>query len=147
MNWKIKKFEQLTTKELYEILKVRSEVFVVEQNCIYQDIDTKDLVSYHLYLEENNQIVAYSRIIPKGISYKETSIGRVLTKKSHRKNGLSKEMLKQAIEFITKTMNENEIRISAQAYLIDFYKSLGFEQVSEIYLEDDIEHLEMLYKK
>lgn len=147
MKYKIKKFEELSTKELYEILKVRSEVFVVEQNCVYQDIDTKDLASYHLYLEENNQIIAYSRIIPKGISYNETSIGRVLTKKSHRKNGLSKEMLKQAIEFITKTMNENKIRISAQAYLIDFYKSLGFEQVSEIYLEDDIEHIEMLYKK
>ncbi|MGL5329009.1 MAG: GNAT family N-acetyltransferase [Peptostreptococcaceae bacterium] len=147
MKWKIKKFEELSTKELYEILKLRAEVFVVEQNCVYQDVDSKDEKSYHLFLEENNTLVAYSRIIPRKISYDEVSIGRVIIKKAHRGSGLAKEMMLNAIDFIKNSMNEESIRISAQAYLIDFYKSVGFKEVSEIYLEDDIEHIEMLYNK
>lgn len=147
MNCKIKKFSELTTKELYEILKVRAEVFVVEQNCVYQDLDSKDEVSYHLFLEDNSEIIAYLRILPKGISYPETSIGRVLTKATYRKNGLSKEIVQKAIEFIIDILEEKEIKISAQAYLQKFYKSFGFEPTSDIYLEDGIEHIEMLYQK
>lgn len=147
MKWKLKKFEELNTKELYEILKLRSEVFVVEQNCVYQDVDSKDERSYHLFLEENNMIVAYLRIIPRGISYEEVSIGRVIVKKTHRGSKLAREMMLNAIDFIQSTMNEGYIRISAQAYLVDFYKSVGFKEVSEIYLEDDIPHIEMLYSK
>lgn len=146
MNYHIKKFNELTTKELYEILKVRAEIFVVEQNCVYQDLDSKDEVSYHLFLEENNQIAAYLRIIPKGISYPETAIGRVLTKEIYRGKGLSGEIVQRAINFITDTLREQEIRISAQAYLQKFYKDLGFEPTSDIYLEDGIEHIEMLYQ-
>lgn len=146
MNWKVKSFEELTTKELYEILRLRAEVFIVEQNCVYQDVDRKDLKSYHLYCEDEGSIVAYCRLIPREISYNEASIGRVVTKSTHRKTGLGKELLLNAIDSIKSIMNEEEIRISAQVYLIEFYKSAGFIEVSDIYLEDDIDHIEMFYK-
>lgn len=147
MNLQVKEFNQLTTKELYEILKVRAEVFVVEQQCIYQDLDSKDEVSYHLFFEDNAEIVAYLRILPPNISYPEVAIGRVLTKEKHRKKGISKKLVQNAIDFVTDSLGEQTIRISAQAYLLKFYNDLGFEPVSEIYLEDGIEHIEMLYKK
>lgn len=147
MNWNIKKFNELTVNELYEILKVRAEVFVVEQNCVYQDLDSKDKASYHLFLEDNEEIAAYLRILPKGISYPEIAIGRVLTKASYRKKGLAKEIMKKAIDYITDSLEEKKIRISAQFYLLEFYKELGFEPISDIYLEDGIEHIEMLYQK
>ncbi|WP_286922980.1 MULTISPECIES: GNAT family N-acetyltransferase [Lysinibacillus] len=147
MNWQIKEFNQLTTKELYEILKVRAEVFVVEQQCIFQDIDSKDEVSYHLFLEDHSEIVAYLRILPPNISYSEVAIGRVLTKAEHRKKGISKKLVQNAINFVTDSLGEQAIRISAQAYLLKFYNDLGFEPVSEVYLEDGIEHIEMLYRK
>lgn len=147
MDWHIKKFSELTAYELYDILKLRSEVFVVEQNCIYQDIDSNDKLSYHLFLEDKEEIIAYLRVLPKGVSYPEASIGRVLTKADCRKKGLSREMVNRAISFIVNTLEEKEIRISAQSYLLGFYNSLGFEPVSDIYLEDGIEHIEMLYQK
>ena len=147
MNYVIKKFEDLTTNELYEILRVRAEVFVVEQDCVYQDLDLKDQKSYHLYCEENGEIVSYLRVIPCGISHSEVSIGRVLTREEYRKKGISRELMNRAIAFITEELGEREIRISAQAYLLGFYSSLGFTQVSDIYLEDGIEHAEMLYRK
>ncbi len=133
--------------ELYEILKIRAEVFVVEQNCVYQDLDSKDKASYHLFLEDSEEIAAYLRILPKGISYPEIAIGRVLTKASYRKKGLAKEIMKKAIDYITDSLEEKKIRISAQLYLLEFYKELGFEPISDIYLEDGIEHIEMLYQK
>lgn len=147
MNWNIKKFNELTVNELYEILKIRAEVFVVEQNCVYQDLDSKDKMSYHLFFEDNEEIAAYLRILPKGISYPEIAIGRVLTKASYRKKGLAKEIMKKAIDYITDSLEEKKIRISAQFYLLEFYKELGFEPISDIYLEDGIEHIEMLYQK
>lgn len=147
MNWHVKEFNQLTTKELYEILKVRAEVFVVEQQCIFQDLDSKDEVSYHLFIEDNSEIVAYLRILPPNISYSEAAIGRVLTKAEHRKKGISRKLVQNAINFVTDSLGEQTIRISAQAYLLKFYNDLGFESVSEVYLEDGIEHIEMLYKK
>lgn len=147
MDWHIKRFGELTTDELYDILKLRSEVFVVEQNCVYQDMDSRDKISYHLFLEDEEEVIAYLRILPKGVSYPEASIGRVLTKAAYRKKGLSRDMMNKAIDFIMNTMEEKKIRISAQAYLLKFYNSLGFEPVSDIYLEDGIEHMEMLYQK
>lgn len=145
MNFEIKHFNDLTTKQLYEILKLRSEVFIVEQDCVYQDVDYKDDKSYHLFLMDNDECVATLRIIPRGISYDEVSIGRVVIKKSHRGRDLGTSMVDFAIKFVHDTMNENSIRISAQAHLLGFYSELGFKKVSDIYLEDDIEHLEMLY--
>lgn len=147
MNWEMKKFNELSGEEIYEILKLRSEVFVIEQQCIYEECDGKDNKSYHLFAKENGQIIAYLRILEKGVSYNEISIGRVLTDKKYRGKGLAKQMMLRAIEFIENNLNEKVIRISAQEYLINFYSSLGFVRVSEVYLEDNIPHIEMLYKK
>lgn len=147
MNWKIKLFNELTTDELYEILRLRAEVFVVEQDCAYQDLDLKDRLSYHLFLEENNEVIAYLRIIQKNVSYPEISIGRVITKKTYRGKGIAREMVQKAINYVIDKLKENKIRISAQAYLLEFYKSLGFKQTSDIYLEDGIKHIQMLFER
>ena len=144
VNWKIKRFEEMTTTELYEILRVRSEVFVVEQTCIYQDLDLKDKKAYHLFCENNGEIAAYLRILDKGVSYPEISIGRVLTRETNRRIGLAREMMQKAISFVEEELSEMQIRISAQLYLKQFYESLGFLITSEVYLEDDIEHIEMV---
>ena len=146
MNWKLKRFETLELKELYEILRVRSEVFVVEQTCIYQDVDLKDFHAFHLFGEKDGEICAYLRILDHGISYPEVSIGRVLTKETVRHQGYAREMMEYAIDYIRKTLNETCIRISAQKYLQEFYESLGFCACSEVYLEDDIPHIEMVWK-
>lgn len=147
MNWEIKKFEELKTEELYEILKIRSTVFVIEQQCIYQDVDDRDKRAYHLFAMENGKVVTYLRILGKGISYSEVSIGRVLIDNNYRGRGLARELMLKAIDFIENDLKEEIIRISAQEYLINFYRSLGFKIVSDVYLEDDIPHIEMLYKK
>ncbi len=145
MNSVLKTFGELTTEELYQILKLRNEIFVVEQNCIYQDCDNKDLRAWHLFYQEEGQVVAYLRILPKGVSYDEVSIGRVIVHSDFRGKGLSRTMMKHAIDYIIHEIHENKIRISAQAYLQSFYSSLGFKMVSELYLEDEIPHIEMLY--
>lgn len=144
MNWHIKKFEELNVKELYEILRVRSEVFVVEQNCVYQDCDNKDIDAYHLFATENEKVSAYLRILGKGVSYAEASIGRVLTSDNYRGTGIGKVAMVKAVDFMKNVLNENKIRISAQEYAVKFYNNVGFEVVSEAYLEDDIPHVEML---
>ncbi|WP_343342701.1 GNAT family N-acetyltransferase [Terrisporobacter petrolearius] len=147
MNWKIKKFNELNIEEIYKILALRNEIFIVEQECAYLDCDDKDLNSYHLFLTENGQIVSYLRILEKGVSYDEISIGRVAVKKSYRGKGISRKMMLKAIEFIENNLSENTIKIQAQAYLLNFYSSLGFKAVSEEYLEDNIPHIDMIYKK
>lgn len=147
MNWKIKKFNELNIEEIYKILALRNEIFIVEQECPYLDCDDKDLNSYHLFLRENGEIVSYLRILEKGVSYDEISIGRVAVKKSYRGKGISRKMMLKAIEFIENNLSENTIKIQAQAYLLDFYSSLGFKAVSEEYLEDNIPHIDMIYKK
>ena len=147
MNWKIKKFNELNIEEIYKILALRNEIFIVEQECPYLDCDDKDLNSYHLFLTENGQIVSYLRILEKGVSYDEISIGRVAVKKSYRGKGISRKMMLKAIEFIENNLSENTIKIQAQAYLLNFYSSLGFKAVSEEYLEDNIPHIDMIYKK
>ena len=140
-----KTFNQLTTRELYEILKSREEVFIVEQDCVYHDIDDKDFNSIHLFFQDENRVVAYLRIVPKGVRFPEISIGRVITLESHRRKGLSSKLMKKALEYITQDLNEHVVRISAQAYLQNFYESLGFVKTSDVYLEDGIDHYEMLY--
>ncbi|MBR0272065.1 MAG: GNAT family N-acetyltransferase [Methanobrevibacter sp.] len=147
MNWKLKKFDELTNDELYDILKLRSEVFVVEQDCVYNDLDDKDKVAYHLFLKDSDEIVAVSRILPENVRFEEFSIGRVIVKKSHRGRGLSRIMMNMAIDFIINDLNQNKIRLSGQAYLSDYYISLGFKKVSDVYLEDGIDHFEFLYEK
>ncbi|WP_194189875.1 GNAT family N-acetyltransferase [Clostridium chrysemydis] len=146
MKWELKKFENLSALEVYNILSLRNEVFIVEQECPYQDCDFKDLKSFHLFLKDDDKIIAYLRILERGISYDEVSIGRVIVKEAYRKGGISRDMMTKAIKFITEELNENTIKIQAQAYLINFYKSLGFKEVSEIYLEDNIPHIDMIYR-
>ncbi|MEF9934107.1 MAG: GNAT family N-acetyltransferase [Clostridium sp.] len=147
MDITIKKFEELSNKELYNILKARFEVFVLEQNCTEEDCDDKDYESYHLQYIENGELVAYLRIPTKGVSYEETSIGRVLVRSKYRKKGIARDMMKIAISFIENTLGEKAIKISAQEYLVDFYSSLGFEKVSDIYDEGGIPHVKMYYSK
>jgi ElaA protein len=145
LQWQIKKFEELTPHELYAVMKLRSEVFVLEQNCIYLDADDKDQASFHLMgSNEKNAVMAYCRIIPPGISYTECSIGRVVTHADVRKEGAGKELMKKAIDECRRLFTGQSIKIGAQLYLHKFYSSLGFVQTSEIYLEDGIEHIEML---
>lgn len=143
----MKKFEEFNVYDLYEVLRMRSEVFVVEQNCAYQDIDGADIDSYHLIGIENNKICAYLRIPFKGVTYDKTSIGRVIVPEDSRGKGYAKQIILKAIDLITSQMGESEIEISAQLYLKEFYESLGFEVSSEPYLEDGIEHIHMNFLK
>ena len=145
MKYIIKRFEKLTTNELYEILKIRTKVFVVEQKCIYQDLDDKDKTSYHIICYDNDKIVGYLRIIDKNISYNEIAIGRVLTAIEYRRKGIATNLMKEAMTFIENKLKEKTIKISAQEYLIKFYENLGFKAIGEKYLEDDIPHVEMIY--
>ncbi|WP_449458631.1 GNAT family N-acetyltransferase [Streptococcus suis] len=147
MQWEIKAFDQLSLQELYGILTLRVDVFVVEQACPYPEVDGKDPNCLHLLGIDEGELVAYLRILPGGLSYDEVSIGRVVIKPSHRGKGLGRPMMEQAIHFITNEWKESQIKIGAQAHLEKFYSSLGFEVVSEVYLEDDIPHLDMLYTK
>ena len=146
MELKIKRFSELSTQELYKIIEARINVFVVEQNCPYSECDNKDQNSIHLFYLNQNQLAAYLRIIPAGISYQEPSIGRVLVTKKHRREGLGLKMMRQAISYIKNNLDSDTIRISAQEYILDFYRKLGFEVVSDRYLEDGIPHFEMIYK-
>ncbi|WP_148630018.1 GNAT family N-acetyltransferase [Bacillus sp. E214] len=147
MSWKLKKFDELTNIELYNILKERTLVFVVEQNCPYPEVDGKDPFSYHLFKEDNGEIVAYLRIVPAGIAYQETSIGRVIVKKEYRGQGIAGELLKKGLEFIQNELEETKVKIQAQDYLRKFYTSFGFQPISETYLEDNIPHVDMILQR
>jgi ElaA protein len=146
MNSVIKKFSELSTEEIYNILKLRSEVFVVEQNCVYQDIDEKDQKAIHLFIEKNSEIIAYTRIFKKGDYYEENpSIGIVVVSKKERGKNLGKEIMKKSINFVKENMDEKKIELSAQKYLDKFYKELQFYSEGEDYLEDGIPHQRMFY--
>jgi ElaA protein len=144
ISWTLKPFSALSPDELYNILRLRSEVFVVEQNCVFQDMDNKDQQSWHLMGWENEVLVAYTRLVPPGIAYPQPSIGRVITSKLVRKNGTGKLLMLKSIEELVHLFGESPIRIGAQLYLKKFYSSFGFEQSSEVYDEDGIEHIEMI---
>ena len=144
LNWIYKKFDELTNRELYAVLQLRSEVFVVEQNCVYQDIDDKDLKSFHLMAFDGDILAAYSRVLAPGMSFKEASIGRVITKPSHRRKGIGVMLIQKAIVATSNTFASKQIKIGAQLYLKKFYEGFGFVQTSEVFLEDGIEHIEML---
>ncbi len=125
-------------------MQLRNEVFVVKQNCVYQDADNKDQQSYHFMRFENKKLIAYTRIVPPGISYKEVSIGRVVTSPSIRRTGIGKELMQRSIDEVYTLFGKVPIHIGAQLYLKKFYSSLGFKQSSDTYLEDSIEHIEMI---
>lgn len=148
MNWILKKFDELLPHELYAIMQLRNEVFVVEQNCVYQDADNKDIDSYHFMgWSDNDQLVAYTRLLPPGIAYTEPSIGRVVTSPSARKTGVGRELMEESIKQVFHLFGNFSIKIGAQLYLLAFYTSLGFKQTSNIYLEDNIEHVEMILQR
>ena len=144
MEWIFKSFDELTNEELYAVLKLRFEVFVIEQNCLDIDPDGKDKVSMHLMLEDDGKIIGCARILPPKVSYDEPSIGRIALDKSYRGKGLGREIVQKCIDFIHNIMKIREIRISGQEYLLDFYKSFGFVVTKGPYLEDKIPHYQML---
>lgn len=141
-----KPFSALTIEELYAVLKLRSEIFVVEQNCVYLDADGKDLSAQHLMLYQNKELMAYARLLPAGASYNEPSIGRVVSSPRARGLGFGKQLMKLAIENSLRLYGNKPIRISAQLYLQNFYESFGFTTIGEAYDEDGIPHIEMLFK-
>lgn len=144
VEWVCKKFEELKPGELYSILQLRNEVFVVEQNCVYQDADNKDLLSWHLMGWQDEKLIAYTRLIPSSVVNNKVSIGRVVTSPSVRKKGIGKELMEISIEKTKQLFGNTPVLIGAQLYLKKFYESLGFQQSSAIYLEDGIEHIEMI---
>jgi ElaA protein len=144
MTWQCKTFSELTTEELYKILQLRNEVFVVEQNCSYQDCDGKDLKAHHFSAWDNGVLVAYTRLLPKGVSYDAgASIGRVLTSPKVRGQKLGKELMQKSIDKIYELYGQMPIIIGAQLYLKRFYESFDFVQQGEGYLEDNIPHIVM----
>ncbi|ACL20478.1 GCN5-related N-acetyltransferase [Desulfitobacterium hafniense DCB-2] len=138
----VKRFEELTAEELYEILKIRVAVFVVEQNCPYQEIDGKDKQSFHIYLKDDCGIQAYLRVVDKGVSFNEVSIGRVIAVK--RRCGIGSRILSEGIKFAKNRLGAAAIKIEAQTYAKEFYEQQGFKQVSEEFLEDGIPHIQMI---
>lgn len=146
MKWYKKNFSDLSTEELYSLLKARVDVFIVEQACPYPELDNYDQQSLHYFLKDDGNLIAYVRILPKGLKYEVVSIGRVLVVKEHRGKGHAEEIMRKAIDYIVTEWEETTIKIQAQHYLKGFYKSLGFEQVTDVYLEDDIPHIDMVFK-
>ncbi|MDO6673978.1 GNAT family N-acetyltransferase [Tenacibaculum sp. 1_MG-2023] len=144
MEFKVKNFQELTTSELYELLQLRSEVFVVEQDCVYQDVDGKDQKALHVIGVKEGKIIAYTRLFNSGEYFDTPSIGRVVIKETERKYGYGHNLIKASIKAIVDNYNETTITISAQTYLQKFYESHGFKQVGEGYLEDGIPHIKMV---
>ena len=144
MEISVKTFEQLTNIELYKILQLRTEVFVVEQDCVYQDIDGKDDKGLHIIGTKEGEIVAYTRCFKPGDYFKEASIGRVVVHKDFRKDGLGYELMSKSVEQVEGLYDTKTIKIGAQRYLRKFYESLGFISTDEFYMEDGIPHLYMI---
>jgi ElaA protein len=144
--WTCVPFQELTPHVLYEILRLRSEVFVLEQQCLYQDIDRLDYQSFHLCGYAGNVLVAYARILPAGVAYPEVSIGRVITSPAHRRNGFGILLMQQALLQINQMYGAVPVKIGAQQYLKRFYESFGFEDLNQPYMEDGIPHMYMLRK-
>lgn len=144
MQWHRENFDDLTKDRLYGLLKIRQEVFALEQNSVYLDVDGKDKGAMHIFVTDEEDIVACCRLLAPSVKYTEPSIGRVCVAQTHRGQGLGKELMLDAIKLSHKLYPDHSIRISAQFYLHDFYSNLGFDKVSAPYDEDGIPHIEML---
>jgi ElaA protein len=144
ITWELKKFEELTPQELYAAMRLRSEVFVVEQNCVYLDADDNDQQCHHLLGSFNDKLIAYTRIVPPGVFYPQPSIGRVVTSPSVRRMGAGRILMMQSLNAVYGLYGEVPVKIGAQLYLKEFYESFGFRQESETYLEDGIPHIYMI---
>lgn len=145
IQWEIKSFEQLSSKELYKIIQLRINIFMLEQNCLYPECDDKDYHANHIFAVLNNEVIAYARLLPPGISYPEASIGRVIVSASQRGNNLGYLLMRKSIDKLNLDFPDSALRISAQAHLQPFYENMGFTKQSEMYLEDNIPHIEMLF--
>lgn len=145
MNIQIKHFNELNTKELFDILKFRVEVFIVEQKCCYQEIDDYDKESYHIFSYEDCDLIAYARVLPKGLTFDEVSIGRVLSK--YRKRGNGTKIMQAAMDTAIEKFDADKITIEAQTYAKKLYENLGFKQISDEFLEDGIPHIKMEWNK
>ncbi|MGB0918581.1 MAG: GNAT family N-acetyltransferase [Flavobacteriales bacterium] len=146
LRWEWKPFNELSAEEMYTVLCVRQEVFVLEQECLYLDADGKDRKSFHLMGFDGSDLMAYARIVEPGVSYEEVSIGRILSSKKARRTGAGIELMNEALSRIEAIYGKVPVRISAQSYLEKFYKKFGFEPTGKEYLEDEIPHMEMLRK-
>lgn len=147
IEWQTKTFEELSTKELFDCLELRQNVFVVEQNCPYPDIDVKDLKACHLIGRLDNNVIAYARLLGPGVSYPDTSIGRIVISQEARGLKLGRVLMTQALNEMQRLFPDQNIQIGAQERLHDFYLSYEFKQVSDMYLEDDIPHIDMVLSK
>jgi ElaA protein len=143
LNFILKKFSELTTGELYDILQLRSEVFVLEQDCVYEDIDGKDEKALHLFAYKNEVMVAYARLFGPGDYFEKASIGRVVIKETERKYGFGHQLMEAANKAVEEYFNISQIHLSAQQYLVKFYNAHGYKEVGEGYLEDGIPHIGM----
>lgn len=146
MSFIFKSFQELTADELYEILRLRAEIFVVEQDCVYNDLDGLDKVAVHLFLKKDGKIVAYSRLLKPGTRFPDFSIGRVVVKKTERGTGLGIKMMEEAKKYLIQNWGAETIKVSAQKYLQKFYEDLGFQIVTDEYFEDGIPHYGMKFK-
>lgn len=144
LEFKWSRLESLTTIELYEIIKARESVFVVEQHCPYQETDDLDVHAWHLSALVNGELAAYARVIEPGIKSNQPSIGRVMSVKKFRAQGIGRALMEEAIKFIELKFPDNDIKISAQVYLQQFYTSLGFHASGEPYDEDGLPHIDMI---
>jgi ElaA protein len=144
ITWTCKAFQELSPIELYRILQLRNEVFVVEQHCIFQDADNNDFTPMHFMAWCGEELAAYTRLFNKGITYPEASIGRVITSPKFRRIGLGKQLMINSIDQIFKLYGEQPIQIGAQLYLKKFYESFGFQAIGEVYDEDGIPHVHMI---
>ena len=144
MQVSVKSFNELSTEELYQILRLRSEVFVVEQDCVYQDVDNKDQKALHVIGVKEGEVVAYTRVFKPGDYFDNVSIGRVVVSQDQRKYGLGKQIMQASLAAINQRFPDKSIEISAQSYLLKFYTELGFNATGEEYLEDGIPHKRML---
>ena len=145
MQWHLTSFESLTSNQLYQILALRINVFMLEQRCLYPECDGKDHQAQHLFLKDNGICLCYARLIPPGISYADCSIGRVVVHQDYRGRGLARQLMSRAMSFLVEKHPGISIRISAQKHLVGFYKTLGFDRESGVYLEDGIPHIEMAW--
>ncbi len=146
IEWKLAAFDALSVRELYELLQLRTEVFAVEQNCAFQDMDGADAQAVHLMGRRNGQLVAYARCFPAGVKFAEASIGRVVTRNQVRGSGLGHLLIEQALAAVATLWGRQAVRIGAQARLKNFYAGHGFAEVGIAYIEDGIDHLEMVWQ-
>lgn len=144
LTWVFKRFEELTPQELYDALELRQQVFIIEQNCIYPDIDGKDAKAHHLLCYENKKLIAYTRITFPGVMFEEVAIGRIVSDPQHRKEGYGRQVTALALQKVKEIYGNVPVRIAAQSYLVNFYKSFGFQPVDEEYVWDGIPHQDML---